>query len=68
MPFTSDTANIRHNSGMSKRDCEQGFERLDPNADNAVFKPSTREPNNQGWRGRPEVDDELGVPLYEEGA
>jgi hypothetical protein len=66
MPFNSDTAGIKHNSGMSKSDIDQGFERLDSGADNDVFKPSRQEPNNQGWRGKRELDDTFGIPLYDE--
>lgn len=66
MPFTSETANLKHNSGMSREDVERGYERLDPTADSNCYRWSTRCPENQGWRGRPEVDDEFGVAVYEQ--
>jgi len=65
MAFTSLSATLKHNAGMDKADLEQGFERLDPTADMKCFKYSRQCPENQGWRGRPEIDDETGLPLYD---
>lgn len=53
MAFTTETATIKHNYGMSKADVDQGFERLDDQADNKVFGKSIRDPKHQGWHDAP---------------
>lgn len=65
MGFTSITATLKHNHGMGKSDVEQGFERLNPTSDASVFKYSRQSPENQAWRGMPELDEDTGIPLYD---
>ena len=45
MPFSKESASVKHNGGMSKSDIDQG-----PYADHRSFCYSKRSPEAQGWR------------------
>lgn len=50
MPFTTHSAGAKYNSGASREQMDKGYETLDPNADNAIFRQTQRNPKSQGWR------------------
>ncbi len=57
--FTSTTATLKHNGGLSKDYLDQGFERLDSEADRKAFVWSRQCPEMQGWRNPPPEASEM---------
>jgi hypothetical protein len=51
--FTKENAALKHNSGTSKSDIEQGYTKLDDTDDAKAFGDSIRKPENRGWGDKP---------------
>ena len=66
MKFTSDSAKVKHNGGMSKDDLAQGYEVVDPYADDKAFAWSRQCPEMQGWRNPPRPMDEMYVMVEDD--
>jgi hypothetical protein len=50
MTFSSESAGAKYNSGASREQMENGYEVLDSNADNAIYRETRINPKTQGWR------------------